>query len=182
MAMKTLYVAAKTLFRKIYCVLEKFIATSTNPIGYARKIGVRVGENCRLMQVSFGSEPYLVTLGDHVSATNVAFITHDGGVWVFREKNPEIDVVAPIKVGNNVFFGQGVLVLPGVTIGDNVVIGAGAVVTKDIPSNCVAAGVPAKPIKTLDEYWAGVVAKSISTKGMKAAEKRGFLLKKFGLK
>ena len=52
-----------------------------------------------------------------------------------------------IKVGNNVWFGGNVCVMPGVTIGDNVVIGAGSVVTKNIPSNTVAAGVPCKVIK-----------------------------------
>lgn len=55
----------------------------------------------------------------------------------------------PIKVGNNVWFGAGVNVLPGVTIGDGAVIGAGAVVTKDVPANTVAVGVPAKVVSHL---------------------------------
>ncbi len=70
-----------------------------DPIGYARKLGVKVGENCRLIDVDFSTAPYLITLADHVSATATRFETHDGGVWVFREKNPEFDVVRPIKGG-----------------------------------------------------------------------------------
>ena len=56
----------------------------------------------------------------------------------------------PITVGNNVWIGAGVCVMPGVTIGNNVVIGSGSVVVKDIPDNVVAVGKPAKVIKTLD--------------------------------
>ena len=54
-----------------------------------------------------------------------------------------------ISVGNNVWFGAGVIVCPGVSIGDNCVIGAGSVVTKDIPANCVAAGNPCRVIRTV---------------------------------
>jgi len=151
-----------------------------DPVKYARAIGVHVGRGCRLIDVDFGSEPYLVSLGDRVSATATQFITHDGGVWVFREERPDLDLIAPIRVGNNVFLGYGVIVLPGVTIGDNVVIGAGAVVTRDIPSNCVAVGVPARPIRTLDEYRTAVERRAVPTKRMNAGRKREYLMKRFG--
>ena len=52
-----------------------------------------------------------------------------------------------VKIGEGVWLGAHVVVMPGVTIGDNSVVGAGAVVTKDIPSYSIAAGVPAKVIK-----------------------------------
>lgn len=55
----------------------------------------------------------------------------------------------PITVGNNVWFGAGVLVCPGVRIGDNCVIGAGSVVVKDIPANCVAVGNPCRVIRSV---------------------------------
>ena len=55
----------------------------------------------------------------------------------------------PIVVGNNVWFGGGVKVLPGVTIGDNAVIGAGSVVTRDIPANCLAVGNPCRVVRQL---------------------------------
>ncbi len=54
---------------------------------------------------------------------------------------------------NNVWIGGSVTILSGVTVGNNVVIGAGAVVTKDIPDNCVAAGVPAKVIRMQNEQY-----------------------------
>lgn len=57
----------------------------------------------------------------------------------------------PVTIGNNCWFGANVTVCPGVTIGDNVVLGAGSVVTKDIPANTVAAGVPAKVMKEITE-------------------------------
>lgn len=57
----------------------------------------------------------------------------------------------PITVGNDVWIGAGVCVMPGVTIGNNVVIGSGSVVVKDIPDNVVAVGNPAKVIKTLEQ-------------------------------
>lgn len=60
-----------------------------------------------------------------------------------------IETSEPITIGNNVWLGGNVVVLPGVTIGDNAVIGAGSVVTKDIPANVVAVGNPCKPIKKI---------------------------------
>lgn len=53
----------------------------------------------------------------------------------------------PVHIGNNVFIGMHCIVMKGVTIGDNSIIGAGSIVTKDIPANCIAAGVPCKVIK-----------------------------------
>lgn len=65
------------------------------------------------------------------------------------KRNRFIEWAEPVTIGDNVWIGGGVTILPGVTIGDNVVIGAGAVVTKDIPSNVVAGGNPAKVIKKI---------------------------------
>jgi acetyltransferase-like isoleucine patch superfamily enzyme len=151
-----------------------------DPVGHARSLGARIGDDCRLIGVDFGSEPYLVTLGDHVSATGTQFVTHDGGVWVFRGRRPDCDLIAPITVGSNVFLGSGTTVLPGVSIGDNVVVGAGAVVARDLPSDCVAVGVPAKPIRSLDEYWTSVEPRLMPTKLLPPEEKRRFLLDRFG--
>lgn len=60
-----------------------------------------------------------------------------------------IDYALPVTIGSDVWIGGGAIILPGVTIGDNVVIGAGSLVSKNIPSNCVAVGSPAKKIKDL---------------------------------
>ena len=64
-------------------------------------------------------------------------------------QNKGLEFAKPITVGNNVWFGGNVCVMPGVTIGDNCVIGAGSVVTKDIPSDSVAVGNPCKVLKTI---------------------------------
>lgn len=91
------------------------------------------------------------------------------------------DKFGRIKVGSNVFFGNNCIILPGVTIGDNVVIGAGSVVTKDIPSNTVAAGVPARVIKTIDEYYNSIKEQVDYTKDLNREQKKEYLYKKYKL-
>lgn len=66
------------------------------------------------------------------------------------ERNTRQEWAEPVTIGNNVWIGGSVTILPGVTIGDNVTIGAGSVVAKDIPSNSIAVGNPAKVIKRLE--------------------------------
>ncbi|MEX6219010.1 acyltransferase, partial [Mammaliicoccus sciuri] len=149
----------------------------------ARKIGVDIGKNCGFINVTkstFGSEPYLIKLGDHVTLTKgVAFITHDGGVWVFRDEEENIDVFGKIEIGNNVFIGLNSLILPGVTIGDNVVVAAGSVVTKNIESNCVVGGNPAKKIKSLEEYKEKAWNNADFIKNKNNVEKKDYLINKF---
>ena len=65
------------------------------------------------------------------------------------ERNTRQEWAEPVTIGNNVWIGGSVTILPGVTIGDNVTIGAGSVVTKDIPSGVVAVGNPCRVIKVL---------------------------------
>ena len=68
-----------------------------------------------------------------------------------QQRIENYEAAYPITVGNNVWFGGGVKVLPGVTIGDNAVIGAGSVVTKDIPANSLAVGNPCRVIREITE-------------------------------
>ena len=56
----------------------------------------------------------------------------------------------PIHIKRNVWIGAGATILPGVTVGENSVVAAGAVVSKDVPANCVAGGIPAKVIKNIN--------------------------------
>ncbi len=152
-------------------------------VAWARSIGVQVGEGCRLLGANpgmFGTEPYLVKLGNNVETTaGVRFITHDGAVWVFRREDPEIDIFGAITVGNNVFIGVNATILPGVTIGDNCIIATGAVVTKDVPSGSVAAGVPAHVIKTVDEYRQKVEPNAFHIRSLPPEEKRRVLVEHF---
>ena len=92
-----------------------------------------------------------VTFGDHVFiAPNCTFTTAEHPLDV-KQRNEGLEVALPIKVGNNVWIGAGTIVLAGVTIGDNTVIGAGSVVTKDIPSNVIAVGVPCRVLREITE-------------------------------
>lgn len=156
-----------------------------DPIGFARKLGVRIGEGCELLGTNlgtWGTEPFLITLGDHVQVTaGVQFITHDGAIWVFRREHPKVARFGPITVGNNVFIGTGSILLPGVTIGDDSVIGAGSVVNRDVPPRTVAAGVPAKPICSIDEYWQKNEGQLLHVYGMPTDEWRKLLLERFKL-
>ncbi len=165
--------------KKLISFFRKIYISHFSSVAKAKKMGVTVGNNCRLINVTFSSEPYLVTLGDHVSATNCHFETHDGGVWVFRDTMPNWDVFGKIKVGNNVFIGRGCTILPGETIGDNVVIGAGAVVTKNLDSNFIYAGVPARKIKKIEEYYNKISASALDTKYMSKKENRNHLFRIF---
>ena len=93
-----------------------------------------------------------VTFGDNVFiAPNCGFYTA-GHPLDPIERNKGLEYARPITVGDNVWFGAQVCVLPGVTIGDNCVIGAGSVVTRDIPSGSVAVGNPCRVIKKIDGY------------------------------
>ena len=101
------------------------------------------------------TRPSLVNIGDNVEiVAPFDLITH-GFEWsVFREKYREIiGSSGKVTIGNNVYIGADVTILKGSTIGNNVVIGAKSLINKDIPSDCVAAGVPAKKLMGLDEYF-----------------------------
>lgn len=151
---------------------------NTRLIDIARKKGVKIGEGCRLYSNNFGSEPYLIEIGNHVTITNgVQFITHDGGVWVFREnKLPNADIVGKIKIENNCFVGTNTIILPNVVIGENSIVAAGSIVTKSVPKNSVVAGVPARVIKDTDEYYEGIKNKVINTKNLDSESKKTIIL------
>ena len=92
-----------------------------------------------------------VEFGDNVFiGPNCGFYTAGHPIDV-EQRNKGLEYAKSIKIGNNVWFGGNVCVLPGVTIGDNVVIGAGSIVTKNIPSNVVAVGNPCRVIKEIKE-------------------------------
>ena len=94
-------------------------------------------------------DPGKITFGDDVKiAPQCGFYTALHPLDPDQRK-ANLEAAYPITVGNNVWFGGGVKVLPGVTIGDNVVIGAGSVVSRDIPSNCLALGNPCRVIREI---------------------------------
>jgi acetyltransferase-like isoleucine patch superfamily enzyme len=112
-----------------------------------RRAGARIGEDCLIFTTEFSTEPYLVTIGNHVVvASGTQFITHDGAVWLIRDRHPNITVFGRISVGDNSFIGINCLVLPNTSIGSNCIIGAGAVVRGKIPDNSVVMGNPGKVV------------------------------------
>lgn len=144
-----------------------------NPVKYAATLGVHFGKNFKPFgKVYYGSEPWIIRMGDDVFLTsNISFITHDGGTLIFRDQIPDLEITKPITIGNKVYIGVNTTILPGVTIGDNVVIGSCSVITKDIPSDSVAAGNPARVIKTTNEYLEKIKAESLHLGHLSATEK-----------
>jgi acetyltransferase-like isoleucine patch superfamily enzyme len=130
---------------------------------HARYCGVKVGENCRIYIRQFGTEPFLISIGDRVTITSgVKIITHDGSTILVRnDAGHRYLYYASVTIGDDVFIGINSIILPGVTIGSKVVIGAGSVVTRNIPENSVAVGNPAKVIGSFDSLKIRIMEKYI---------------------
>lgn len=161
--------------RSIFATVFDKIRAIRDPVDFARSLGVSVGENVRFYGISramFGSEPWLIAIGSNVYITaGVQFVTHDGGTLVLRHEQPDLEWTAPIEIGDYVYIGVRSIILPNVKIGNRCIIGAGSVVTKDVPSNSVFAGVPARRICSTDEYLEKLKAKSLGCGHLPAAEK-----------
>lgn len=139
------------MITKLFEYIEKHI----NPERYAKRIGVKIGQNCRVGMPNWGTEPYLISIGNHVTIScDVIFLTHDGGTWVFREKDEYkgITKFGKITIGDNCFIGCRSTIMPGVSMGNNSILGAHSLLTKSIPSGEVWGGVPAHFLMTVDEY------------------------------
>ena len=92
-----------------------------------------------------------VKIGDYVFiAPNVGIYTATHPLDA-QTRNQMLESASPVTIGNNVWIGGGVTILPGVTIGDHTVIGAGSVVVKDIPSGVLAVGNPCKPVREIEK-------------------------------
>lgn len=143
---------------------------------YARYLGVSIGEGCKIRSKEFGSEPYLIKIGNNVVvAGRVRFYNH-GAAHFLRDIDSNFDFFGKIFIGNNVYIGENSIILPGVTIGNNVLIGAGSVVTKSIPDNVTVGGNPAKIIGDINLFKEKMKPFNVGTKKMKPQEKRKFLL------
>lgn len=110
-----------------------------------------IGEACFFNHGAYLMDGAKITIGDHCFfGPNCGFYTASHPLDV-KARNAGYEKALPITIGNNVWFGGNVIVLPGVHIGDNCVIGAGSVVTKDIPANYLALGNPCRPIRLIEE-------------------------------
>ena len=148
--MPTQYEEQKALIKEIMGkTKENFVITAPFwcDCGYNIEIGENfyTNHNCVILDCA------KVVFGDNVFiAPNCCFSTAGHPIDA-EQRNQGLEYAYPITVGNDVWFGAGVVVLPGVTIGDNTVIGAGSVVNKDIPSGVIAVGNPCKPIRKITE-------------------------------
>lgn len=135
------------------------LRSSKSYVAYLRSKGVMIGngtyfQSPKTTEVDI-SRPSLISIGCNCFFNDyVELISHDWVTHVFLHNGRNfINSSGRIKIGNNVAFGRHVLVLKGVTIGDNSFIGAGSIVTRDIPANSIAAGIPCKVITTIEKYY-----------------------------
>lgn len=135
------------------------LSSSERYIRFLQRKGIKIGVGTYALMPKTCTidltRPSLIEIGNHVFLhKNLTILTHDYVSWTFIEKYHEfIPSSGRVKIGNNVWFGMNVTVSKGVTIGDNCIIGLGSIVTKDIPDNSVVAGIPAKVLCTIDEYF-----------------------------
>lgn len=133
-----------------WCRLEVF---PNNEDEYKRII---LGENIQLNDFVHISAINHVEIGDNcLFASHIYISDNSHGCYngCLSDSSPAIPpakrkyAAYPVKIGNNCWVGEGVIILPGVTIGEGCIIGAHSVVNKNIPDNCIAVGSPARPIK-----------------------------------
>ncbi len=162
------------------------IKRDKDPVSYWREKGVVIGEDCMVNAgVQFGTEPYLIQIGNHVRInTGVHFVTHDGGCWVLRKTSAmidkeKLDIFGRIIVGSNVHIGTNAIIMPNVHIGNNCIVGCGAVVTHNVPDNSIVGGVPARIIENINDYEQKHKNDFLLTKGLPDQEKRNILKQKF---
>ncbi|CAB5151512.1 Serine acetyltransferase (EC [Olavius algarvensis associated proteobacterium Delta 3] len=117
-------------------------------ICYLRFLGIKIGKNCMIsLRSKFDTRRGTIVVGNNCTITyGCIIVSHDASAMHIH---PEDDGEGSVVIGNNVYIGVGSIILRNVTIGDNSVIGAGSVVLKDIPENVVAAGNPARTVKTI---------------------------------
>lgn len=112
---------------------------------------LKIGNNVHVNNYSRIVALDKITIGNHVTiAQFVSILDHDHKFDIINNKL-ELDgyITSPIKIGNNVWISDKVTILKGVTIGDNVIIGANSLVNKDVKSNSIIGGIPAKLLKNI---------------------------------
>lgn len=159
-------------------LIKKIRYTLMTPMQYAKYVGVKMGKDCSIDTKSFGTEPYLITLGNGVRiARHASFYTHGGIVSLRKYYNdPSLEQIGKITIGDYSSIGAHCLIMPGVSIGKLCVIGGGSVVTKSVPDGCMVAGNPAKFIGRTEDFYQRVKKNDLHCKGMSEKQKKEYLL------
>lgn len=118
-------------------------------ISVLRKKGVEIGDNVDIIDSYIdGCHGRLITIGNNVTITGARVLAHDASMKKFIGYTK----IGSVTIGDNVFIGNGAIILPGTKIGNNVIIGAGTIVASDVPDNSVMVGNPARKLCNCDEY------------------------------
>lgn len=141
----------------------------------AKEAGVNIGKDNQIFSHFWGTEPYLITIGNNCQITEEVKIFTHGGAHVLRKDNPNFDTFGKVIVGDWVYIGNRSMIMPGVTIGDNVLIAAGSVVTKSIPSGFVVGGNPARILCSINEFKIKNKKYDLASKGFSIEEKKQYL-------
>ena len=161
------------------------IYRNISPVEYWRFCGAKMEENAKISRkADLSTEPYMVEIGKSSYFTSfVEFVPHDGSVHVLRNLDTNLSDIDLFKgkiiVGDNVFIGNHAAILSGVKIGNNCIIGYGSIVTKDVPDNSVACGIPARFICTIEEYKKKNEKYFLRTKKLSTNKKKKVLLETF---
>lgn len=151
----------------------RFIASPEN---YAKHIGVKIGNECFISTREWSSEPYLVTIGNHVQVTRgVCLHTHGGGNSI-RKEHPDFDVFGKIVIEDWAYVGAFSQIMPGVTIGEGALVAAGSVVTKSVAPHTVVGGNPARLICSTEDYYKTNCKYNMNSKGLSKEQKKQLLL------
>jgi len=127
----------------------------------ARGVLYEIGDNCSISPYCVIANPQCVRLGSNVRLAQCMIMGHDGSVNMINQAyGLKLDSVGPITIRDNVFVGQGAIILQGVVIGPNAIVGAGSVVVRNVKEGDVVSGVPAKPVGRLDMTVAILKAKN----------------------
>jgi sugar O-acyltransferase (sialic acid O-acetyltransferase NeuD family) len=125
------------------------VFTSTiSPFSKIGNYGNFIDKGCNIMTGSVITNDVVINKGVLINLN--CTIGHDSIIGNFVEMSPGVHVSGNCKIGDFSVLGTNATILPNIVIGKNVIIGAGSVVTKNIPDNCVAVGIPAKLIKELE--------------------------------